>query len=184
MRPPTEEDLSLISWQLGREPRGVLAIPKECPYGYPQVILNHPLHRTEGGFSLLPTIFWLTCPFLNREVARLESQGLVKRFEEALEDPELLSAYVSAHEAYRQKRLALLSPEDRAFLEAHGIWEAMETGIAGLRDPRRVKCLHAQLAHFLAEGDNPVGQRVALALPRLFCPPERVLCRGKETGAA
>jgi hypothetical protein len=33
--------------------------------------------------------------------------------------------------------------------------------------PGGVKCLHAHLAHYLAGGDNPVGEEVAAALHRL-----------------
>jgi len=112
------------------------------------------------------------------EVARLESAGWVKRLEARLaEDPELAARYGRAHEGYRQERLALLSPAEREFRRARGAWTAVETGVAGLRNPRRVKCLHAQLAHFLARGDNPVGALVAQLLPSLCCPPQHILCR-------
>ena len=177
MRSPTPEDLRILAWQLGRPPRGVLAV-RPCPYGFPQVILNHPLLSAEKGDpEPMPTIFWLSCPFLVEEVAKLESAGAVKRYERLLaEDPEFLRAYVQAHEAYRAERLALLLPEELAWVQEKGYTALLTTGIAGIQNPRRVKCLHAQLAHFLAGRENPVGARVAQELPRLFCPPERVRC--------
>ncbi len=170
-RPPTPRDLRVIRWQLQREPRGVVGIAAECPWGYPQVTVNYPLRRWEGGFEVFPTLFWLTCPYLVREVGRLEAAGWVKRLErKLLEDEKLREGYLRAQEEYRQERLALLSPEDRAFLERVGALNAVETGIAGLRNPLRIKCLHAQLAHFLARGGNPIGKLVAEALPALHCP--------------
>lgn len=177
-RPPTPEDLKLVSWQLGRPARGVVAIARDCPFGYPQVTVNRPLHREGDEFEVFPSLFWLTCPFLVEEVARLESAGWVKRLEARLEaDPELAARYARAHEDYRRERLALLSPEEEKFLRARGAWEAVETGVAGLRNPLRVKCLHAQLAHYLARGDNPIGELVAGFLQSWHCPRSSIRCR-------
>lgn len=173
-RPPTSRDLAVIRWQLGRPPKGVRAIARDCQWQYPQVTVNHPLHREGDGFEIFPTLFWLTCPFLVEEVARLESAGWVRRLEARLgQDPELAASYARAHEEYRRERLALLSPAEEEFLRARGAWEAVETGVAGLRNPRRVKCLHAQLAHFLARGKNPIGEEVARMLLSLDCPGRR-----------
>lgn len=185
-KPPTEEDLRVLSWQLGRPPRGVLAV-KPCPYGFPQVILSYPLLRPfycplapENGQETgepMPTIFWLTCPYLVAEVAKLESAGSVKRYERLLATDEALArAYLSAHEAYKNERLSLLSPWDLQFAKAKGLRSLLESGIAGITNPTRVKCLHAQLAHHLFGRENPIGAMVAGELPQLFCPAERVLC--------
>ncbi|RLE29822.1 DUF501 domain-containing protein [Candidatus Acetothermia bacterium] len=185
-RPPTPRDLEIVSRQLGRPARGVVAIARDCPYGYPQVTVNHPLRREGDRFEVFPTLFWLTCPFLVEEVARLESAGWVKRLEARLKaEPELAAGYARAHEKYRAERLALISPEEEKFLREKGAWDAVETGVAGLRNPLRVKCLHAQLGHFLARGDNPVGALVAQLLPALHCPPDAVGCKqARSTGRA
>ena len=175
-RVPTEEDLRILSWQLGRPPRGVLAV-KPCPYGLPQVILNHPLllSDTPGGEpEPMPTIFWLTCPFLAEEVAKLESAGAVKRYEKMLsQDEKLAQAYARAHEEYRRERLSLLSEEQRAWIKERGYTVLLTAGIAGISNSKRVKCLHAQLAHFLAGRKNPVGALVAQELIALQCPDRR-----------
>jgi hypothetical protein len=118
----------------------------------------------------MPTIFWLTCPFLVDEVAKLESAGGVKRYERLLEnDEELFREYLAAHQAYREMRLSLLSPEELEYAKEKGLRSILESGIAGIMNPKRVKCLHAQLAHFLATGQNPIGRRVAQELPSLNC---------------
>ncbi|MGQ9700316.1 MAG: DUF501 domain-containing protein [Candidatus Bipolaricaulaceae bacterium] len=180
MRPPTAQDLRLLAWQLGRPPRGVLAV-KPCPYGFPQVILNHPLlpkvEGTQEEREPMPTIFWLTCPFLVAEVSKLESAGTVKRYERRLgEDEGWAQAYAQAHAAYRAERASLLSQGELTWIREKGFASFLATGVAGISQPRRVKCLHAQLAHFLGGRDNPVGEAVVAELSRLFCPPERVLC--------
>lgn len=154
---------------------------KPCPYGFPQVILNRPLLpdplSPQGEPEPMPTIFWLTCPFLVEEVSKLESAGAVKRYEKMLsQDKKLAQSYARAHEEYRQERLSLLSEEELSFVKERGYTALLSGGIAGISNPKRVKCLHAQLAHFLAGRGNPIGALLAQELPRLFCPPERVLC--------
>ena len=232
MRPPTEEDLRVLAWQLGRPPRGVLAV-KPCPYGFPQVILNAPFLRPAASASLsedpvrapkihdlssptgapgpqgpssfpgalpsppkgervkvwgketlepMPTIFWLTCPFLVEEVSKLESAGGVKRYERLLEtDAGLFEEYLAAHRAYQEMRLSLLSPEELEYAKGKGLRSLLDSGVAGLMNPKRVKCLHAQLAHFLATGQNPVGRLVAQEFSALACPDQR--CALFITGA-
>jgi len=148
------------------------------------VVLTHPLHRRGAEFTVFPTLFWLSCPFLVTAVGRLESGGAVKRFEARLAtDPDLAARYAAAHEAYRRERLSLLSREEREFLSRVGAGGRLETGIAGLGSPHRVKCLHAHLAHFLARGGNPIGEAVAAELPALACPPRRVECVAGAHGA-
>ncbi|MGC9529757.1 MAG: DUF501 domain-containing protein [Candidatus Bipolaricaulaceae bacterium] len=181
---PTAGDLRAIARQIGRPPRGVAAVARRCPYGFPQVTVTRPLIRQGKEFLVFPTTFWLTCPFLTAAVARLEAAGGVKEFEHRLhDDPELFSRYADAHQAYASARLKLLSPADRAFLTARGAGGSVNSGVGGLTNFRRVKCLHAQLAHFLAGAANPIGAQVAARLGGLFCPPTRVLCRqGSNTG--
>ncbi len=181
LRPPTPEDLRVLAGQLGRPPRGVLAV-KPCPYGFPQVVLNHPLLPSgEGDPEPMPTLFWLSCPFLVVEVAKMESAGAVRRYEEWLsQDEALAQEYRRAQEEYKKERLSLLSPAELAWIKERGLSSLVEAGIAGLTNPNRVKCLHAQLAHFLVRGQNPIGKKVAAELPALFCPPDRVLCRALE----
>jgi len=189
MRPPTEEDLRMIFWQFGRPPRGVLAV-QPCPYDFPQVILNAPFlrpafpsgERAGDPIEPMPTIFWLTCPFLVDEVAKLESAGGVKRYERLLEnDEELFREYLAAHQTYREMRLSLLSPEELKYAKGKGLRSILESGIAGIMNPKRVKCLHAQLAHFLATGQNPIGRRVAQELATLACPDQQ--CASFPAGA-
>ncbi|MFN3346712.1 MAG: DUF501 domain-containing protein [Candidatus Bipolaricaulaceae bacterium] len=149
---------------------------RPCPYGFPQVILNHPLLPEP-----MPTLFWLSCPFLVAEVSRLESAGAVQRYEALLaQDHELAQEYRRAHEEYKKERLSLLAQAELELVREKGFSSLLEAGIAGLTNPWRVKCLHAQLAHFLVRGKNPIGERVAAELPALFCPPERILCRIEE----
>jgi len=177
-RLPTERDLQVLRWQLGRPARGVIAIPVTCLYGYPQVTTNRFLIRLHEGFELFPNVFWLTCPYLVQEVGRLEAGGGVREAEQLIrDDPGIAARYFASHREYREERRRFLLPEEKDFLESVGALEAVDTGVGGLRNPRRVKCLHLQLAHHMARKTNPVGQWAAERLPALVCPPEDMRCR-------
>jgi len=106
----------------------------------------------------------------------------VKRYERLLEnDEELFREYLAAHQTYREMRLSLLSPEELEYAKGKGLRSILESGIAGIINPKRVKCLHAQLAHFLATGQNPIGRRVAQELATLACPDQQ--CASFPAGA-
>jgi len=175
MEPATLADRRIIALQLGRPPRGLLGIVTRCPYGYPQVIMVYPL--VDG--KPFPTTFWLTCPFLGKEIDRLEAQGMIRRLEAQLQkDAELAARLLAAHRSYINERLALLSEEDRGYLEERGMLKSLlARGIGGTADFTRVKCLHLHVAHALAR-ENPIGELVLKRIHNRACPPDAVICEG------
>ncbi|MGH2677024.1 MAG: DUF501 domain-containing protein [Actinomycetota bacterium] len=131
--------------QLGREPLTEFSVVARCGDGHPMVIRNHPLDRDGKPF---PTLYWLTCPAAVKSVARLESEGWIRRLEErSRSDPEFGAALDEAHRRYASER-GHWAPE----AEAWG-------GVGGSR--AGVKCLHAHYANHLAGGGDPVGAWVA-----------------------
>ncbi len=141
------EDIDAITRQLGRVPRGVVAVAHRCPCGEPDVVATAP--RLEDG-TPFPTTYYLTCPRAASAVGRLEGGGLMREMESRLQhDDELAAGYRAAHESYLADREALESVEEIAGVSAGGM-------------PDRVKCLHVLLAHALAAGPgvNPLGDEV------------------------
>jgi uncharacterized protein len=141
-------DFDAVARQLGREPRGVLAIAYRCPNGEPGVVKTAP--RLADG-TPFPTLYYLTHPTLTAAASRLESSGLMKEMTARLaDDAELSAAYRRAHESYLAERDAV---------------EPLHTRSSGGGMPDRVKCLHVLIAHSLAKGRgvNPLGDE-ALAL--------------------
>jgi len=173
MEPVSLKDKRIIEKQLRRIPRGLLGIERRCHYGYPQVVTVYPL--IEG--KPFPTIFWLTCPFLAREIDRLEAEGWIVRMEVKLRaDKGLALRLQEAHKAYIAERQRLLSAEDRAFLKEAGMMKGLlEKGIGGTADFSRVKCLHLHVAHALAR-ENPIGELALQHLQQHTCPSEEVIC--------
>jgi hypothetical protein len=147
--PVTDADRAVIAAQLGREPRGLLAVAARCPSGHPSVVTTSP--RLPDG-SPFPTLYYLTCPRLCALIGTLEASGVMREMTERLAaDDELAAAYLRAHQAYLAARDAI---------EPLGI----EVSAGGM--PTRVKCLHVHLAHTLAcgPGVNPIGDQTLALL--------------------
>lgn len=152
-------DREIAERQLGRPLRGGIEVASRCPYGVVQVIANPPLLPDGTPF---PTLYWLSCPLLCRSVSRLESGDFRLRLRARMEnDPGFAESLRLAERDYAEARAR--------WAERMGAGEACERYFArsgGIGGTSRggMKCLHAHLAHFLAEGYNPVGAEVALEL--------------------
>jgi hypothetical protein len=147
---PTEADLEAVHAQLGRVPRGVVAVAHRCGCGHPDVLTTEP--RLPDG-TPFPTTFYATCPRLTGAVSTLESSGVMKEMTARLgEDADLARRYAAAHDDYLARRAELGT-----------VAEIEGTSAGGM--PTRVKCLHVLVAHSLAAGPgvNPLGDE-ALAL--------------------
>jgi uncharacterized protein len=151
---PSAADTAAVARQLGREPRGLVAVAHRCPCGLPDVIQTAP--RLPDG-SPFPTLYYLTCPRAVAAVSRLEAAGLMREMAERLAaDRSLRDAYLGAHRDYLARRDGAARTAGVAPLPAG----AQSAG--GM--PDRVKCLHALVAHELAvPGANPLGREAIAA---------------------
>jgi hypothetical protein len=153
MRSPKAMDREIVALQIGRDPRGAIAVVARCEYGLPSVVRTSP--RLDDG-SPFPTLYYLTCPMAVRAIGRLEATGKMKEYEAMLaSDADLRAAYADADARYRAQRDAVLPLADE-----------MQTA-GGM--PGRVKCLHALYAHDLADA-NPVGALARAEIEPLGCP--------------
>ncbi|NLY51331.1 MAG: DUF501 domain-containing protein [Firmicutes bacterium] len=159
---PNQEELAKIARQLGRLPQGVVDVAKRCLAGHPQVITNYPIRWGSDGPQIFPTLYWLTCPALRRQVGVLETEGWIERLQKRLKsDRPLAEDWQIAHRDYANKRVQLVPKDELAVLSQHYPAQAQalqETGIGGIRG-QGIKCLHTHLADFLADRDrlNPIG---------------------------
>jgi hypothetical protein len=148
--------LAAVEAQLGRPPRGVVAVAHRCPCGLPDVVTTAP--RLDDG-TPFPTTFYLTCPRAVSAVGTLEASGLMREMTARLEeDPELAGRHRAAHEDYLRRRREL---ED----ELGDVPEIAGVSAGGM--PGRVKCLHVLVAHALAAGPgvDPLGDEALALLP-------------------
>ena len=140
----TQADIEALGQQLGRVPRGVVAIAARCVCGRPAVVQTAP--RLDDG-SPFPTTFYLTLPGAVYGCSALEATHDMDELNQRLaEDEQLAAAYAQAHQAYLAEREKLGHVDEIAGISAGGM-------------PTRVKCLHALVGHSLAAGAgvNPIG---------------------------
>lgn len=140
---PDPEDRIIVEAQLGRPMKARWRVASRCHLGVPTVVENHPL--TEDGRPF-PTRLWLTCPILVKRVSQLEAGGALTEISDELEArPDLRERLAAAIDRYKARRDELAPIEDSGAPPGGG--------------PDRVKCLHAHVAHEVAEHANPVGAR-------------------------
>jgi hypothetical protein len=149
-----EQDEAVIGRQLGRSPRGLMAVAHRCPCGRPDVAQTAP--RLADG-SPFPTLYYLTCPRASAAVSKLEAAGLMRDMTARLADDALRQRYQAAHLDYLARREAA---ERSAGVEPLPPGTQSAGGM-----PSRVKCLHALVAHELAaDGVNPFGREALDAM--------------------
>lgn len=136
----------------------------------PAVLLLYPLRSAEDAYKKkqrakvepFPTIYWLASTELKARVSALEDEQYVMELQRRLEtDEQHKERMAQCHRDYAQQRWQMLTPSDLELVKTRR-WEFVlrDVGIAGIRDFAAVKCLHTHYAHFLATGNNLVGQWV------------------------
>ncbi|MBN1332186.1 MAG: DUF501 domain-containing protein [Synergistales bacterium] len=147
-----------------------------CAWGYPRVIVCRPL----SGGAPFPTLFWLSCPWLVLQAGRLESEGGVRDLEEVLLSRR--SAWINFNIRASLLRLFLISSSRRKFMNRFypKIFDVLRrTEVGGIYPSDRitVKCLHLQVAAFLAMNGHPGSDWLLEKFPALSCPdPGKEVC--------
>ncbi len=164
--PVSEDDIAIVSAQLGRPARNVIGIAARCVCGAPTVVATAP--RLDDG-TPFPTLYYLSHPAATAALSFLEATQVMNEYNELLEnDGDLRVHYADAHVAYVADRESIAIVPELAGISAGGM-------------PVRVKCLHALGAHALAAGPgvNPIGD---LALERANWSPAVCECLDYTVG--
>ena len=169
LEPLSGADYELVAEQLGRPPRGSVFVASRCPFGKVQVIITSPMVEGETPF---PTLYWLTCPLLKRDIGRLESSSFRAYIKERLEkDPYFGQELTAAEDEYKWERnklaeqLGLMSLVSGLFEGKVGIGGSCASGL---------KCFHSHYAQWLVTGTNPVGKAIEEEIAGL----QRRVCAG------
>lgn len=140
----------------------VAAVAARCRWGFPQSVVCLPV-TAEG--TPFPTLFWLTCPYLERKCGELESQRLIAEVEKILAgQPDEVAAW---HWRYCQLRTTLLRSRLSASVGAvAGKTEKrlQDCGVGGINwhaNPFAAKCLHLQAATWLGMREHPASDWLA-----------------------
>jgi len=167
--PIDSADLAVVAAQLGRPPRGAVAVAWRCPCGQPGVVMTSPRLPPQG--QPFPTTYYLTCRRAVAGCSRLEASGLMSQMTKRLtDDKDLAARYESAHQAYLS---------DRAQLAADlGVADVARPQESAGGMPSRVKCLHALVGHALAVGPgvNPLGDEAVAMLGQFWADEKGTPC--------
>jgi hypothetical protein len=146
-----------VSGLLGRKATGTKKVVCRNKMGQPAVIEVDPLIKGRP----FPTIYWLICPILKKELSHLEKNGLIQKIEQdyVQENTEFAASLKKGHENYRDKRVKLFEKHGHQWSDlAENKQEVLkESGIGGIRNFSHIKCLHLHYAHHLAEKNNVIG---------------------------
>ncbi|NMM99526.1 hypothetical protein G1C96_0103 [Bifidobacterium sp. DSM 109958] len=169
-------DIATVQSQLGRYPRGMVAVGARCVCGNPLAVVTRPM--LPGGIPF-PTSCYLTGPEVVKAVSHVEAEGHMPEYTDLVEhDADAKAAYERAHEMYLGFRHALAT--------ALGDDESHIEGISAGGMPVRVKCLHALVAQSLVMGPgvNLVGDMVLERIRHEFDPAVCRCGRTADDGAA
>ncbi len=151
----TEQQLAQVRQLLGREPRGLAAIPVAHADGRPMVIRVESLVDDKP----FPTLFWLVDADLSYRIDVVEAGGLIAELQARIDaSPELQAGMAEDHRRHIRLRDSYISARQRARLEELGFGEVLQNkGIGGIADFTRIRCLHTWYAAHLVE-PNCVGR--------------------------
>ena len=93
-----ERDIAIVERQLGRYPRGMVAVGARCACGRPLAVVTRPM--LPGGIPF-PTTCYLTSPEAVKAVSHIEAEGRMRAYNELLHDDETVAGeYRGAHRLY------------------------------------------------------------------------------------
>jgi uncharacterized protein len=143
------DDRALVEQQLGRPPRALRRVAVRCPFGRPAVTEQAPF---DGSGEPFPTTYYLTCPHLVAQLARLEGAGGVERWSErARREPQLAASLAAANAEQRTVRRELAGDREHP---------SLELGVGGASRTGSLKCLHAHAAFALARPGYALGEAI------------------------
>lgn len=159
---PTEGDIAAVREQMvGRkfDVSMLLGVAARCRHGCARVLVCKSLHEGRP----FPTNFWLSCPQLARRLGETESSGGVGELERLIQE-EALDDWIEYNKLHARIRIRLAGDCESAGIRDMGV------GIGGIRYGREVhvKCLHLQMASFLALGHHP-GEKFLNSLTEGTC---------------
>ena len=155
--PLTGDQRARVATLLGREPRGLRAIPVTDESGDPLVIRVASVVDDKP----FPTLYWLVGAELCLRIDRLEAAGWIARLQDRVDaSTTLQQAMQDDHARHREARSRFLSDVERQLLSEKGMQAALdERGVGGISDPTRIRCLHTWYAAHLVS-PNTIGQLI------------------------
>lgn len=166
--PIDDSDVETIKWQLNCDSLNDMAgVVFKCVHGYPAVILFNPYNYNEKtgkktiNHMSVSNPLWLTCPYLNKRIHNLESEGYIKKITAFIASERgIMDTMKNAHAHYYYLRHKLYSKTFGEISPLDFNSKILNTGIGGISDVKNIKCLHQHYSHFLVCSENVAGRVV------------------------
>ncbi len=160
------DDIETIKRQLSTDSISITGIIERCKWGFPSIILLYPLRSADKpeakkdlNFMSLSTLIWLTCPYLNDRIHKLESEGYIKKVTDFINNNrDFVSKmqFAHAHYFYLRKKVYRYFLGDVSSIDENS--RLFNTGIGGISDIENIKCLHLHYAHYRICNENYAGR--------------------------
>jgi hypothetical protein len=169
----TEEDIEVIKRQLIIVDIRLTGVVERCKWGFPSIVVLYPFRKPEGGepeqkmlnHASISSLIWLTCPYLNERIHRLESDGFIQQVSVLVHSQrEYIESmrFAHAHYFFLRKNIFRHFLGDISSLEENmGLFN---TGIGGISNTDAIKCLHLHYAHFRLCDRNFAGRTTSMLL--------------------
>tara|TARA_R110000868_G_scaffold117600_15_gene312557 strand:+ start:61808 stop:62326 length:519 start_codon:yes stop_codon:yes gene_type:complete len=147
----SKDELDIITIQLGRAPVGALEVMARDSENQPAVLKVDPFPNKKP----FPSLYWLTSPILHKAIADIERTAWIKEFENEIipNNEDFLARIQNDNQLYRDLRWALFkSLHDENLVEEKYLKVLRETGIGGIQNFTRVRCLHMHYAFHVVHG--------------------------------
>ena len=163
------EDQDVIKCQIKSDNVQLAGVVERCKYGFPSIFLlcpdvnNNaetisPEQHKQNIYNSISNVLWLSCPYLNKQIHAIESDGAVQKIQNFIhDDRELVEQMNQAHAHYYFLRKHLYNHyhKNNMFVENCDLFNS---GIGGIKDIKNIKCLHMHYAHYRLYNQNIVGQ--------------------------
>ncbi|WP_243391655.1 DUF501 domain-containing protein [Pseudohalioglobus lutimaris] len=149
------EQRAAVAALLGREPRGLEAVPVLSAAREPMVIRVSSLVDDKP----FPTLYWLVDSALNYRIDGAEAGGLIAILQARIDqDAALQAAMVEDHRLHIADRDGFMDEIQRKRIAELGFCEVFsKRGIGGIADFTRIRCLHTWYAAHMVRA-NTVGR--------------------------
>ncbi|MGM0607157.1 MAG: DUF501 domain-containing protein [Candidatus Muiribacteriota bacterium] len=147
---------NILKKQLGKKNLIPCTVVKVCPYDFPVVVkLKADLKKPH-----FKTLYWLSCPYINKKISTLESRGFISVVKQYILDN---------YDEYRKFVNKYSDDRDSLKLKQYGIG-----GVADIKNP---KCLHAHFAYYLVENNYNAGKYIKNKIDNIYCDKKEPLCK-------
>ncbi len=176
----SSKDSAVLKNQLNTSELFILGIVKRCVYGYPSIVVLNPIFddvEKTINYTALKNTLWLTCPFLNKKIHKIEDDGGISKVQEFLKTEREFQNKMqdaNAHYYFFRKEVYFESSHTE-FNDS--MTEYFNSGIGGIKNVTSIKCLHMHYAHYQFCSSNLAGRMTELMLDNEFsCVEELCKC--------